>query len=187
MKRLEINPRYSIDRSGQLYAPPSKRSKDGMLRGLVKKDGYKAYWIMNDSTYNGGRWYYAHRLVAMAYIPNPDGLTDVNHIDGDKLNNCVSNLEWVTHSENVRKSYATGQRKAVRGKDHWKTGTVASDDTKVLMSERKVGENHPKYSGYYLIGGVKYHSAKEAGVVLGCSGKTVLRMRDRGDIVFVRV
>lgn len=45
-----------------------------------------------------------HRLVAQAFIPNPDGLSDVNHIDGNKQNNSVSNLEWVSNRDNVEYS-----------------------------------------------------------------------------------
>lgn len=44
--------------------------------------------------------YYIHRLVAQAFIPNPLHKSEVNHIDGNKSNNCVSNLEWVTKQEN---------------------------------------------------------------------------------------
>ena len=53
----------------------------------------------------------AHRLVAETFIPNPDCKPQVNHIDGDKANNCVSNLEWATNSENNKHSYDVLGRK----------------------------------------------------------------------------
>lgn len=53
-----------------------------------------------------------HRIVAETWIPNPNNLTDVDHIDGDKLNNCSSNLRWVTHGENIRHCYTLEGRSA---------------------------------------------------------------------------
>lgn len=58
-----------------------------------------------------------HHAVASAFIPNPDKKKTVNHIDGDKQNNQVTNLEWNTHSENLKHAHATGLKK---GQEHFK-------------------------------------------------------------------
>ena len=57
---------------------------------------------------NKAKYYYVHRLVAGAFIPNPDSLPEVNHMDGDRQNNHLSNLEWVTRKGNIRHAIDTG-------------------------------------------------------------------------------
>jgi hypothetical protein len=51
-----------------------------------------------------------HRLLAEAFIPNPDNLPCVNHKDGNKLNNSLDNLEWCSYSDNLKHAYAKGLR-----------------------------------------------------------------------------
>lgn len=58
-----------------------------------------------------------HRLIAKAFIPNPENKSQVNHINGNKKDNSIENLEWVTPSENVIHSYKTGLQKPTRGTD----------------------------------------------------------------------
>ena len=57
-----------------------------------------------------------HRIVANAFIPNPNGYTEVNHKDYDKTNNCVENLEWVSSSQNSKHSYLKQENHTARGK-----------------------------------------------------------------------
>lgn len=57
-----------------------------------------------------------HRIVANAFIPNPNGYTEVNHKDYDKTNNCVENLEWVSSSQNKSHAFLKKENKDSRGK-----------------------------------------------------------------------
>jgi hypothetical protein len=72
----------------------------------ISKIGY--YYVNIKNKDKERKHMFIHRLVALAYIPNPDNKPDVNHKDGDKSHNEVSNLEWMTKSENSQDAWDTG-------------------------------------------------------------------------------
>lgn len=90
---------YVVTKNGVVYSLPRKSSKKlnimnpvdnmkaGYLRVVLTKDGRSKLW-------------YIHRLVALAYIPNPENKPMVNHKNGNKMDNRLVNLEWVTCMEN---------------------------------------------------------------------------------------
>lgn len=82
--------------------------------GSKNKKGYMRAYMYG----NGGRkCVFTHRLVAEAFLPKPPNATEVNHIDGDKLNNNVENLEWCDHNWNMHHSYyKLNQQKGVENR-----------------------------------------------------------------------
>lgn len=66
-----------------------------------------------------------HRLVAKAFVANPESKPEVNHIDGDKLNNNAYNLEWVTRSENLKHAHRTGLKNPVKARLGEKSGITS--------------------------------------------------------------
>ena len=76
-----------------------------IVKHQISKNGYVRVELWADGV---GKKYLLHRLLAQTFIPNPSDKPQVNHIDGDKLNNSLSNLEWVTQSENQKHAYSTG-------------------------------------------------------------------------------
>lgn len=107
--------KYKVTTDGQVW---SERKHDYM-RPMVTEKGYLKVELRS----NGRRRYKVgvHRLVAEAFIPNPDNLPEVNHKDGIKTNNHVGNLEWCTRSENQKHAYRTGLERRVTGTDHHKS------------------------------------------------------------------
>lgn len=80
-----------------------------ILKGRVRQDGYKT---VNLSYKRNRQTFPIHRLVALAFCSNPHNHPEVNHKDGDKLNNHASNLEWVTHKENIQHAIRAGLNKS---------------------------------------------------------------------------
>jgi len=115
MKRIEESKYYYITENGVVYT----NSKGKGLRELKQKlDTSKYYRVCLVMENCENKNFLVHRLVAKAYIDNPEGLEYVNHKDGDKLNNHFSNLEWVTSGDNQRHAYSTGLKNIPRGESN---------------------------------------------------------------------
>ena len=80
-----------------------------ILKGSVIFDGYVIVGLSRESTAKSLK---IHRLVAKSFILNPNNKPCINHIDGNKMNNNINNLEWCTYSENMKHSFAMGFHKS---------------------------------------------------------------------------
>jgi hypothetical protein len=127
MKAIKQYPNYSVTEEGLVFSSKTKR----FLKPSYDKQGYArvGIYVGNYKT----KTIKIHRLIAETFISNPLNKTDVNHIDGNKLNNSVINLEWCTRSENCKHAFKNGLSKI-------------SDKHKKLLSERAkkyTGSNNP--------------------------------------------
>jgi len=95
---------YKVSNFGNVYSV--RRNK--IIAKNVHRNGYVSAWLGVDDKIMTKP---VHRLVAEAFIPNPQNKTQVNHIDGNKQNNRVDNLEWVTQSENMKHAQRIGLQK----------------------------------------------------------------------------
>ena len=85
---------YTVSEDGRIYSHISNK----FLKPNVTKCGYATVQLFKNKT---GKRLLIHRLVAQAFIPNPENKEQVNHKDENKLNNQISNLEWNSRKENM--------------------------------------------------------------------------------------
>ena len=116
--------RYIITRNGAVFD-----AKTGQVKATYLRNGYRIVNIDNKN-------YYVHRLLAQAFLPNPDNLPCINHIDGNKLNNALSNLEWCTYTENIQHAYDNRLRYNARRIMCLETGEVYSS---ISLASRSTG------------------------------------------------
>lgn len=99
-------PNYGVDEKGNIYT--LKRWHRQNTQILKPRPNNRGYLIVHLYNKYGMSDKLVHRIVAETFIPNPENKKEVNHIDGNKENNMVSNLEWVTHKENVQNAIKRG-------------------------------------------------------------------------------
>lgn len=168
---------YLITHDGRIYS----LAKERYLRPVASNlgDGRKNGYLQTILKGPDGvlKNYKVHRLVALLFVDNPLDKPEVNHRDGNKLNNHYTNLEWVTHAENIKHSYEVlgRQGKGRGGKNHWTARKKFSKRSKEKMRKAKLGENHPKFKGWYWFDGEKYASLRELSVAMGVSTTTAMR------------
>ena len=97
---------YQISNKGRVKTLGNNRRKEKIREGIADNTGYKRISLCKNGK---EKKYSIHRLVAQAFLPNPDNLPVVNHKDENKLNNNVENLEWCTQKYNVNYSSSNGR------------------------------------------------------------------------------
>ena len=131
---------YSVSNLGRVKS--LKYGKEKILKPQKTKDGYLQVGLYRKEKY---KMFKVHRLVATAFIPNPLGLPEINHLDENKTNNAVSNIEWVSRSYNI--NFGTHNEKV-----------SAAMTNHPALSKPVEASKYPDFSEIYL----RFPSTKEA-------------------------
>lgn len=143
-KDIKESPGYQVSNLGNVRKV--KNGKCQLLSKSVTTIGNYPAVNINRKTTN------VHRLVATEFIPNPDNKPCVNHIDADRTNNVLTNLEWATYSENIKHGIGLGNVVSpfnkFKGKTHKKSIPVRQlDESKKLIKEYNCIEDVARETG----------------------------------------
>lgn len=133
-----------------------RNSRNKIMKTFTNNSGYKCLKFSVNKVVTA---HLVHRLVAQTFIPNPDNLPEVNHIDEDKHNNAKSNLEWSTSSRNKQHSMTTGSYDAIY-------------TTKNSLGKKHLPNNHSKFHN------VSFHKSRNKwSATIRVNGKNMFQKR----------
>jgi hypothetical protein len=158
MKQIKDYPDYLATLDGRVFSLKSMK----FIKPLLINSGYFLIRLRNNFKEKS---FLLHRVIASTYIENVDNKEQVNHIDGNKINNCVLNLQWNTSCENMKHAY---------------------DNNLIKLSDKKIkacSENGKTKGRYNLvdksklvldeINGIYYNSLTEVARIIGVSHRTL--------------
>lgn len=158
--------KYEIYEDGSIWTVGNKFNgyKRKKMATKVNRSGYLQLFLSKDGWQ---KTYTVHRLVAETFISNPNNLPQVNHIDGNKQNNAVSNLEWVTAKQN--KTHAMNCKNSTTRAAVLKT--ISEYNDKIMYKKVVLEKDGIKYS---------FNSTREAAKFSGSTRDYIIRAFNRG-------
>lgn len=140
---------YFVSESGDIYNSFGRKLKPAL--------NIKGYPMVSLRVNGKPHTKTVHRIVAETYIPNPEGLSDVDHIDGCRTNNHITNLRWLSHGDNIRHCYALENRSA-RGENNARalvTEVVVREVCLLLQEGHSSSEVRDKGYPYNIVRAIK--------------------------------
>lgn len=158
MKQIKNYPNYYITLTGKVFNLKTMK----WLNPFIANNGYYSVCLYNK---DGGKFYLVHRIMAQTFLPKDDTRNFVNHIDGNKKNNLLCNLEWCTHQENMQHAWECGlsktsEKQRQNGRNTIHIALKAANELK----RKKIID---------ISNGKIYNSSKEAALELGYKKETL--------------
>lgn len=119
-KPIKHNNNYMVSNEGRIKSLKYRNTNKEHILACYGKE----YKMVKISKGNTRKDYFIHKLVAEAFIPNPDNLPCINHINGIKTDNRVENLEWCSYSHNIREAFRLGLSHNKTGKGNGRSKAV---------------------------------------------------------------